>query len=132
LTVTNIGPAYADGDIFTLFSGASYTGTFTIQPAIPGPGLAWNTDNLTVDGTLAVVSTQPIISSVVLNGADLEIGGTFGTASGQYYVLASTNVALPVASWTRLATNSFNAGTFSFTYTITPGFPQRYFMLQLP
>jgi fibronectin-binding autotransporter adhesin len=132
LTVMNIGPEYADGDSFTLFNGAGYTGAFAIQPAIPGAGLAWNTNNLAVDGTLSVVSTQPAIQSVVLNGMNLEVGGTFGTGSGQYYVLASTNAALPATSWTRIATNSFDAGTFNFTNAITPGVPQRYFLLQLP
>ncbi len=43
-----------------------------------------------------------------------------GTNNGPYYVLSSTNVALPLSNWTRLQTNSFDAnGNFSFTNTIT-------------
>ena len=67
LRVTNIGPdSLAAGDGFTLFVASSYTGSFTnlALPALSG-GLAWDTSNLVVNGTITVVSTTspPVIVS---------------------------------------------------------------------
>jgi hypothetical protein len=48
-------------------------------------------------------------------------------------VLASTNVALPLASWTTIATNSFDAsGNFSFTNGVNPALPKQFFIIRLP
>ncbi|HZO83973.1 MAG TPA: hypothetical protein VFC26_02090, partial [Verrucomicrobiae bacterium] len=58
---------------FKLFSANTYRGAFaSLNPAIPGPGLAWNTNTLVMDGTLRVVSTLPVsisnaISANLLN-----------------------------------------------------------------
>ena len=42
--------------------------------------------------------------------------GTGGLANGNYYLLASTNLATPLANWTPLLTNQFDInGHFSFT-----------------
>ena len=44
------------GTTFRLFVASNYNGAFAaILPAVPGPGLAWNTNNLTKDGSLGVV-----------------------------------------------------------------------------
>jgi len=64
LTVTNLGSTNClAGDKFTLFS-TPITGTFGAVnlPPLPDAGLAW-ANNLTVDGSIAVVSV-PVISSV--------------------------------------------------------------------
>jgi hypothetical protein len=48
-------------------------------------------------------------------------------------VLASTNLALPRTSWTRIATNAFDVnGHFAFTNSLTPPLPQRFYQIQLP
>jgi hypothetical protein len=48
-------------------------------------------------------------------------------------VLTSTNVALPLANWTRAATNIFGpGGTFVFTNAVNPVAAQSFFVLQLP
>jgi hypothetical protein len=76
--------------------------------------------------------TPPVISNVSQSGGNLIIGGT-GPTNENYLVLTSTNLVLPLPSWTRLATNQFSgAGMFAFTNAINPGLPQRYYRLQLP
>jgi len=61
------------------------------------------------------------------------LSGTNGAASNPYYVLASTNVALPLSNWSRIATNSFDVnGHFAFTNSLIPAMPQRFYRLQLP
>jgi outer membrane protein assembly factor BamA len=80
-----------------------------------------------------VVSAQPVFGSVSNSAAGLIFSGSGGTASGNYYVLASTNVVLPVTNWVRLRTNVFDdAGNFVFTNAISPGVPQQFYRLQLP
>jgi fibronectin-binding autotransporter adhesin len=118
LTVTNGGPALLSGDTFVLFSGA-LSGSFsaTNLPAL-AQGLSWVTTNLNVNGTVSIVGTliPPHITSFTASGGTSTISGTGGLPNGSYYVLSSTNVALPLAQWTRLATNSFLAdGSFSYT-----------------
>lgn len=59
--------------------------------------------------------------------------GSNALPGGSYYVLASTNLLLPLPSWTRLATNHYDAqGAFAFTNSLTPGLRQRFYLLQLP
>jgi autotransporter-associated beta strand protein len=76
LTLSNIAGAITASNAFKLFSASSYSGRFTaLTPATPGPGLAWNTNTLTSDGTLRVVSTIPAtVSTGELSpcGADLQ------------------------------------------------------------
>ena len=58
---------------------------------------------------------------------------TNGNANAAFRVLTSTNVNLPLAQWTRLATNVFdNSGYFTFTNTISPNVPALYYRLESP
>lgn len=61
LAVTATGDAIAFGDTFTLFSAATYTGSFATLalPALP-PGLAWDSSNLATNGSISVRSEQSI------------------------------------------------------------------------
>src|ERR1035437_7831534 len=92
LTVTNVGPALASGDTFTLFSG-SLSGS--INPASLPPllnGLSWDTSALNTSGTIAVTSTvittPPMISSVSVVGGNLTMIGSGGVPGGIYYVIS--------------------------------------------
>ena len=67
LLATNVGTeSLAAGDSFTLFAANSYGGLFTnlALPPLSG-GLAWDTSNLVVNGSITVVSTTspPVIIS---------------------------------------------------------------------
>jgi hypothetical protein len=57
-----------------------------------------------------------------------------GQPGAPCYVLASTNLALPLSNWTRLATtNVFDpAGAFACTNAIESGLPQNFYRLQVP
>jgi hypothetical protein len=84
-------------------------------------------------GAAVTPVTRPHIVSVAISGSNLVISGTNGTPGGDYYVLAVTNVILPVSEWTRVATNVFDGnGGFQFTNHVAPGDPLRFFRLQLP
>src|SRR5206468_12052477 len=89
LSLTNLSQStnpLAAGDSFKLFDSATltYAGGFaSLTPAAPGPGLAWDTSSLTVDGTLKLISAtaQPRISSITLAGSNVTLSGSNGPAN---------------------------------------------------
>ena len=136
LIVTNIGVApLASGDTFRLFDAGGYSGGFAtvLLPSLSS-GLAWNTNALNTNGTLSVIATvPPAFNSINLSSGSLVMGGTGGLSGNSYYVLTSTNLALPFSNWNRLATNQFTAGgNFNFTNELTTNVPQGFYLLQLP
>jgi fibronectin-binding autotransporter adhesin len=65
LTLSNLAGTITTSNVFKLFNANSYRGAFAaLIPASPGADLAWNTNTLTADGTLRVVSTAPVPLSV--------------------------------------------------------------------
>lgn len=131
LVLTNLAGTLAAGDNFKLFNAAAYSGAFTnISPAIPGINLAWNTNNLN-SGILSVVASptaSPKISAINLNGTNFIFTGSNGVPNWPYYVLTSTNVALPLTNWTILMSNTFNAGGY-FEFTNPAGVANGQFYL---
>jgi autotransporter-associated beta strand protein len=135
LVVTNIGPdALALGNTFTLFTLASgtYHNSFSsyVLPALPSPDLAWDTSKLTVDGSISVVAAAipPGFGSIALANGKVVMSGSGGPTNGTYYVVNSTNVALPLAQWTPIATNQFDSsGNFIFTNTVGPANARSFF-----
>ena len=75
----------------------------------------------------------PFFGSLVSSGTNLIFSGAGGTAGGNYFVLASTNLNSPISNWTRLATNQFDAaGGFNFTNPVPAGNGQQFYLLQIP
>jgi autotransporter-associated beta strand protein len=134
LNVTNVSGTLAAGDSFTLFNAANSSGSFSITnlPAL-NAGLAWTNNG---SGNWSVVSVAaPVsylaITSFSLAGTNLMFGGT-NQGAGTYYVLTSTNVALPLTNWTAIATNVLNgSGTFTLTATnvVNPNAAQEFYIL---
>ena len=128
---------FTTGQQFQLFSGAgaANASSFAGIAGSPGSGLAFSFTN----GVLSVVSSgpgtftsTPGITSFTLNGANVVISGTNGQAGDAYYLLGSTNLALPLSQWTTVATNVLGAdGAFTFTGTnvVVPGNPQQFYIL---
>lgn len=80
-----------------------------------------------------IVPRHPVISLPIFQGANLILSGTGGVPTASYYVLNSSNLALPPAQWTLIGTSSFgNGGSFSFTNTLDPTVPQLFYLLQTP
>jgi hypothetical protein len=77
-----------------------------------------------------VKPSAPLITWVGLTQGSLVFKGSNGLAGARCYVLASTNLGLPLAQWTRIATNSFDSGgTFSFSNSAS--LRNQFFRLQL-
>lgn len=77
-------------------------------------------------------SRTPVMNSLAVSRYNLIIAGTNGTGGGGYYVLTTTNAALPLNLWQRIATNQFDAGG-NFRFTNSPGInaPQTFYLLEL-
>jgi autotransporter-associated beta strand protein len=97
LTVTNLGPALAVGDQFTLFSQPVTGGGMM---SVVGGGVNW-TNNLAVDGSisvLSIISTGPTHSEPI----------TFTSASG------NLNLQWPTIGWRlQVQTNSLASGLYT-------------------
>jgi len=135
LNVTNIGAgAFANGDTFKLFNVVGYSGSFTgfVLPPLMG-NLVWNTNTLKNSGTLSVVAlAPPRISGIQINGTNLVMSGSGGASLWPYFLLASTNLALPAAQWMSVASNQFDMdGNFAVTNAVNPSWPQTFYRLEL-
>ena len=87
--------------------------------------------NLTLTTPVAP-APPPRFGSMAAGGNGFIFSGSNGTPGWTYYVLASTNVALPLGQWTTIATNTFDGnGNFSFTNAPATTAPQRFYLLQL-
>ena len=135
LIVTNVGPGtLATGDSFRLFNAAGYAGSFAAYVLPPlGANQAWRTSALNTSGILSIVTlTPPVIgrSAYYVNGS-LIFGGTGMPTNWTYRVLSTTNVALPLAQWTAIATNQTDgSGSFSVTNGVNVNSPQTFYRLQ--
>ena len=81
----------------------------------------------------AVVSVPaPVFAPPVVSGGNLVLKGSGGAPGGTYYLLTTTNVAGPLANWTRLSINTFSAtGIFSNAVPINLSEPQRFYALMI-
>jgi hypothetical protein len=69
----------------------------------------------------------------VLNGSNLIISGTntSGSAGGNYYVRASTNLTTSITNWPRISTNIFQSGgAFSVTNPVIPEVPANFYRIE--
>jgi PKD repeat protein len=133
-SITNWLWNFGDGQTVTNGTSASVNhtyaagGTFTVALTVKGAGGS----NTKTQTGYVVASSAPTIGSVTSSGGQLVFGGTNCPAGVQYRILTSTNLTLPLASWTPVATNTF-PGNGSFSYTNLPaGRPAAYFRLVSP
>ena len=135
LIITNVAGTLTAGQTFTFFTTLGFDGgswdSITLPPL--GPGLTWDTNQLSVNGSITVVGPPPVpkFTSVLLQAGNIIMSGTNGPTTGNYAILSSTNVATPLTNWTPLFTNAFNGdGTFNATNPIVPGVPREFYILQ--
>ena len=72
----------------------------------------------------------PRFTGIVRAGNTITLGGTNGLAGARFYLLSSTNLALPRSQWSVLSTNAFNgSGAFSIFSVYNPTNHQAFFSL---
>jgi hypothetical protein len=123
---------------YTLFS---YTGSFSGTPVLgTTPVIPGYTYSITNPPGLIQLLVQapappspPTFGSIRATASGLVMSGSGGTTNGTFYVLVSTNIALPLNQWTSVATNLFDgSGNFIFTNVPDPNAPQAFYLLQIP
>ena len=119
---------------YTNAGNAADTIGYTVQDVRTNPPAVYRPGDTvqTATGTVAILPPPSFAGSPALEDGNLVFGGGGGVPDQIYYVLASTNAALPVASWTVLATNSFDGnGNFNFTNAMDANQPQLFYLLKL-
>ncbi|MSU59004.1 MAG: hypothetical protein EXS35_12705 [Pedosphaera sp.] len=86
LVVTNTGLPLQTGDTFTVFSAASYSGSFAIVSQTPGQLVVWNTANLAVNGTISVTTVAPAPITALVSGSNLNLTWPLEAAGAQLQV----------------------------------------------
>ncbi|HXC34668.1 MAG TPA: PQQ-dependent sugar dehydrogenase [Candidatus Acidoferrales bacterium] len=77
-------------------------------------------------------TTMPAFTASKFSGRYFIASGTNGPPNGNYSILTSTNRDTPIANWTRISTNPFDAqGNFIFTNPWVTNSPIYLYMLQL-
>jgi autotransporter-associated beta strand protein len=114
LVVTNIGAPLQKGDTFTLFNAKTLNGSdssFTLNLPLY---TTWDTSQLGVNGSITFTGAlpPPAIVGVVYTGlanGSLFLNVTNGLPNGYLEVLTTTNISLPLSSWT---TNASSVGAW--------------------
>jgi len=123
----------------TLLNRAAGTTSAQINRSAPMPGSYL----LIATATNAGLGIYQLTGSGFANGlklcqpqivdADLVVSTVGGRAGSNYVMLATTNVALPVNSWTPIRTNQFGIfGECSVTNVFNAEIPQQYFRMRTP
>jgi hypothetical protein len=142
-TIINIASLPAIGSFPAQFPLLQYSGSiagagynFTLG-ALPSGGVAYlgylsnNVAAGSVD--LVITNSTPRIGGFSLQGTNLVLEATNGMAGRSCYVLAATNITLPLSNWTRVATNQFDSlGSFVYTNHVNPSLLRQYYRLQVP
>ena len=118
---------------YTLFTymGALGVGTLTLG-TVPSGRYGYAVDT-SVAGEVNLVVSVPQIGGVHLAANSLVLTGTGGPTNMTYYLLMATNLSTPVAGWTRVQTNAFDAGgNFSLTNGINTNAPRQFYLLEIP
>jgi polygalacturonase len=136
IDIATNGTSFGPGS-YTIFTyGNSFSGTPQLGTT-PATGHAYlyslSTGTPKQVNFLVATPPPPVFNGIqVVNGTNIVASGTGGTTNFNFYVLATTNLALPVTNWSRISTNSFFAdGTFGVTNSLS-GAAQKFFLLQYP
>jgi hypothetical protein len=75
----------------------------------------------------------PSFSNINFSGDNVTLAATNGAPNGPLIVLTSTNITLPLSSWTPVATNAFdpNGVITGLMISVDPSVDQEYYTLQV-
>lgn len=119
------------GDSYDVLSYAAFPGAFN-RIDLPVLDAAVWSKQYTSTALRLQVTGMPRIEAVRLMRGTVTISGQGGIPEQSYVLLNSTNLALPLDSWTAVATNVFDAhGNFVLTNSVDGGFPMGFFLLQV-
>ena len=133
LQINHVGTsAYAAGQSFKVFTAGSYAGSFaSITPSVPSAGLVWDTSALSSGALKIATDPRFTIPQSYLDGSGNLVLQVPNSLVGKNYVLlTSTNVAMPLASWTPVTTNAGTGGSLTNLISVT-GNPAGFYRYQI-
>ena len=124
---------------FPLISYNSFSGSVAanfVKGTLPAGFVASLVDNSAqhrIDLSIATgTNATPHFGVMAAAATNFIFSGSNGLPNGNYYVLTSTNVAVPLNQWIPVLTNPFDAnGNFIFTNPVNPGQSQLFYLLQV-
>jgi len=118
---------------YTNANNVADTLNYIVQDLRTNPPAAYRNGDTQRTGTGQIVFLPaPAISRLDVSGNNFILGGSNGIAGRTFYLLGTTNVALPFNQWQYLDTNVFDGnGNFDLTNSINPGALQQFYRLQL-
>lgn len=127
----NNGYVPANGTAFNVLTYGSVTGRFS-SLGLPA-AVSWQSIYGSTNFTLLVGNPKPQFGTFNRAGTNFIFTGIGGPSGSNYVVLASTNLALPLANWLPLTTNTFDgSGQFRYTNIVNPAKPRQFFIFKLP
>jgi len=121
LILSNLAGAIVASSVFKLYSANSYSGAFAaLTPASPGPGLAWNTNSLTTDGTLRVVSITPVAMTKTISSGLLTLSWPADHTGWRLQVQTNSLTVGLSTNWVNVP-NSIATNQMTFPVNSTPG-----------
>ena len=89
--------------------------------------------SMTSSNAVLTVGPLSFAQVVAAGGGNFILSGVGGAIDGTYYVLATTNLTLPLTNWTAIATDQFDGlGDFIFTNAAQTNAPQLFYILKQP
>jgi len=118
LNVTNLAGTLAAGNAFTLFSAATYSGSFAaINLPSLSAGLYWNTSNLAVNGSISVVGQTLTTIAVAPATSSLGSDGTQQFTATGYDQFGAAMVNQPTFTWSNTGVGLVNgSGLYTGSY----------------
>ncbi len=89
-------------------------------------------DHLPIVADYTIPIPAPVINGFSLAGTNLIFNVGNSITGGVFTVLMTTNISLPLANWTPLATNTSTSGGFTLTATnaVNPAAPAQFYLLR--
>ena len=124
---TYTGTVSGDFSFNRFFLRGGYSGKQIDYGAI-SMGTSWSS---VVPSASAMTSPTPVIEGVGLTAGN-EFNFTFSGPAGQNYsILASTNLALPLADWVIVQTGTFSFDPIAFSSAVITHAPQQYYRIAM-
>ena len=140
--LNNTGSALAVGNYKIVSKATSgntgaVAGTAPSSVTVTGGGIAGGTTaslQITSGELYLVIATIPTprVTGISVSGVTLTLTATNGALGGQYYLLSTTNLALPFSQWITNMTGNFDgSGQLNLsTNVVNPSVPQTYYLLK--
>jgi hypothetical protein len=127
----NNGYVPASGATFNVLAYGNYTGAFS-SLGLPA-AVNWQSNYGSTNFSLVAGKSNPQFGTFNLSGTNLILSGVGGSPGSNCVIRASTNLALPVANWSPVSTNTFDgSGQFHYTNHVSPISPRQFFIFKLP